>query len=163
MDAMHVLQQVPSPPRADGPELLLHVVYTTPDATRAGLKAASLLAHDLGATVELLVPHVVPFPLPLHEPTSPAGFLEETISALISGCEVDVQVRVLLCRDREETIPKWLPADAVAIIGRRRRWGPGAFRSLIRAIKRSGHRVVVIDAARAPEASAAISGRQTSR
>jgi hypothetical protein len=106
-------------------------------------------------SLELLVPHVVPFPLPLHKPTAAASFIEDTVKLLIAGCDADIDVKVLLCRDREETIPKWLPPASIAVIGRTRRWGPGAFRALIRSMKRSGHHVVVVDVGQADAAAAA--------
>lgn len=163
MGAMHVLEFAFPPPCVDRRDLRLHVVYTTPDATRACLKAASLLASDLGATLDLLVPHVVPFPLPLDEPAAPASFIEDTVTALIKGYQVDINVKVLLCRDREETIPKWLPSDSIVVIGRRRRWGLGEFRPLIRAVKRGGHHVVVVDAGHNETAAAALCRRLVSR
>jgi hypothetical protein len=142
---MHVLELAPSPPPVEGSKLRLHVIYTTPEGTRAGLRVASLLARDLGAKLELLVAQVVPYPLPIHDATTPASFTEQSVSTLVSECDVDVDVKVLLCRDREETIPQWLPAESIAVIGRRRRWGPGSSWGLIRVVKRTGHQVVVVD------------------
>jgi hypothetical protein len=146
MAGVHELELAPSPPRADGPKLRLHVIYTSPETTRVSLGIASVLAHDLGATLELLVARVVPYPLPLNSPTAPASFTEEFLSVLVSECGVDVDVKVLLCRDREETIPQWLPAESIVVIGSRRRWGPGSFRGLIRMVRRRGHHVIVVNA-----------------
>jgi len=146
MGALRELELAPSQQRAEGSQLRLHVIYTNPQTTRASLCAASVLAHDLGATLELLVATVVPYPLPLNSPTAPARFTEELLSALVSECEVDVTVKVFLCRDREETIPQWLPAESIAVIGRRRRWGPESSWRLIRALRQRGHHVIVIDA-----------------
>ena len=122
---MHVLEFLPSPPRSECANLRLHVIYTTPEATLAGLRVASLLARDLDAKVELLLAQVVPYPVPLHDPTTPVSFTERYASALASQCDVAVDVKVLLCRDREETILKWLPTESIAIIGRPSRWGSG--------------------------------------
>jgi hypothetical protein len=144
METMHVLE-VPSRPRVERPKLRLHVIYTTPEATRACLQVGSMLARDLGATVELLVAQVVPYPLPLDHPTTPASFTEKAAGALASKSDVNVDVKVLLCRDREETLPLWLPAESIAVIGRPRRWGRGSCRALIRLIKRAGHHVILVD------------------
>jgi len=148
MGAVHVLAfgSPPSPALADGANLRVNVVYTTPESTQASLKLASLLAQDLGADLELLVPHVVPYPLPLNRPDTPAAFTEDFLARLVRPIDVDVRVKVLLCRDREETIPQWLPSQAITVIGRKRRWGPDSFWRLIRAIRRKGHHVIVVDA-----------------
>ena len=144
MGPIHVLDFAPAPPRVEGAKLRIHVIYTTPQATRACLRAAGLLAKGLDARLELLVTKVVPYPLPLHRPTTSAAFTEKTVGTLTRNCGIDVNVKVLLCRDAEETIPRWLPSDSIAVIGRRRRWGPGSCSRLIRAIRRSGLRVIVV-------------------
>jgi hypothetical protein len=163
MAGVHELELAPSPPRTEGPKLRVHVIYTSPETTQASLEIASLLAHDLGATLELLVARVVPYPLPLNSPTTPTSFTEEFLRALASECGVDVDVKVLLCRDREETIPQWLPAESIVVIGSRRCWGPGSFWGLIRIVRRRGHHVIVVDAERRILAPAAFCRRRESR
>lgn len=162
MGATHVSRFVRSS-RAEGPNLRLHVVYTTADATKASLKLACLLARDLGAKVELLLPQVVPYPVPLDSPTTPASFAEELAIALVRNCDVDADVKVLLCRDREETVPLWLPSESIAVIGRIRRWGPGSSWRLIRAIRRNGHHVIVVDTGHSPLTTADLCKRRMSR
>lgn len=146
MGTTPILEFVSAPPGADGSTFRIHVIYTTPRETRESVRIAGLLARDLGASLEILAPLVVPYPLPLNRPTAPASFTERSLAALVDGCDVDVDVKILLCRDREETIPRWLPPESVAVIGRRRRWGPGSSRGLIRAVRRNGHQVVVVEA-----------------
>src|SRR4051812_11459740 len=148
MGVIHVSELTPAPPCANGSGLRLHVIYTGPETTRASLKGAGVLARDLGATLELLVARVVPYPLPLDNPPASKSFTEASLDALAAGCGVDVKVRVLLCRDREETIPRWLPAGSIAVIGRRRSWGPGSCRRLIRAVRRDGRHVIVMEGGR---------------
>ena len=109
------------------------------------LTVAGQLANNLDATLELLEPHVVPFPLPWDHPSIPAGFTEGVLNSLVAGCGSSVDVRILLCRDREETLPNWIPCHAIVVIGRRRTWGPGSFSGLIRAVKRHQHQVIVVD------------------
>jgi len=163
MGALRELELAPSQQRAEGPRLRLHVIYTNPQTTQASLNVANLLAHDLGATLELLVATVVPYPLPLNSPTAPSHFTEEFLSALVSKCEVDVNVKVLLCRDREETIPHWLPAESIAVIGRRRRWGPESSWRLIRTLRQKGHHVIVVDAQKRLLAAATFCRERRSR
>ncbi len=163
MGAMQVLGLVPSPTLVDGSQLRLHVIYTTPEETRASLDIATLLAKDLGARLELLVPHVVPYPLPLHGPAISTRFTEKSLRALVGRRDVDVDVKVLLCRDREETIATRLPSESIAVIGRRRRWGPGSSRGLIRAVRRGGHHVIVVDGDKSQPAAAPLCRRRIGR
>src|SRR5690349_12627413 len=118
MRAIHVSELTPAPPSADESGLRLHVIYTGPATTRASLKGAGVLARDLGARLELLVARVVPYPLPLDRPPASSGFSEASLDALADECGVDLDVKVLLCRDREETIPAFLPAGCIVVIGR---------------------------------------------
>lgn len=145
MGSLDVHEWIPSKSVLDGSNLKLRVIYTSPKATKAGLKVASELARDLSATLELLVPQVVPYPRPLNEPTKAGAFTEIFLSRLVSDCAAEVEVKVLLCRDREETIPHFLPSESIAVIGRHGSWGRDAFSGLIRAVRRYGHHVIVVD------------------
>jgi len=148
MRPIHVAELTPVPPRSEESGLRLHVVYTGPKTTRASLKGAGVLARDLGARLELLVGRVVPYPLPLDSPPASSGFSEAALGALASECGGELDVRILLCRDVEETIPASLPAGCIVVIGRRRGWGPGSHRRLIRAARRDGRHVIVVEGGR---------------
>jgi hypothetical protein len=135
------------------PDLRLFVVYTTPEATRAALRAASMTARDLGASISLLVPQVVPFPLSLSAPDVDTTFVESSMAEIASGYEMEVDVSVLLCRDRVETVLQNLPPQSIVLVGRRRRWGFGAYSNLIRVLKRERHHAIPVDRGAAPAAS----------
>jgi hypothetical protein len=162
MGAVYEVCGAPSPQLSRDTQFRLHVIYTTPATTKASLGVASLLAQDLGAALELLVARVVPYPLPLNCPTTPARFNEEVLGSFVNECGVDAFVKVLLCRDREETIPQWIPAESIVVIGRRRRWGPESSWRLIRMLKHRGHHVIVVDAKERLLAPTAVCGRRGS-
>jgi hypothetical protein len=127
------------------PDLRLFVIYTTPEATRAALRAASATAGGLGARISLLVPRVVPFPLSLSSPDVNTRFLESSLADIVSGYETEVHVSVLLCRDGVETVLRNLPLQSIVLVGRRRRWGFGACSRLIRALRREQHHAIPVD------------------
>ena len=141
-----------------GQGLRVHVIHTTAAGTRAALLNAGMLANGLGAELTLLAAHVVPYPLPLHTPASPAAFTEQALSALAAGCGVDAQIKVLLCRDRDETLPKWLARDAIVVAGVARRIGPGSCWWLLRRLRKAGYKVIVVERKAAPVAAAAECG-----
>lgn len=163
MGAIHVLESLPRRPGVEGSNLRLHVIYTTPEATREALKVAGQLARDLDVRLELLVPRVVPYPLTLEHPTISNEFTAKSLRTLVCECEVDLEARILLCRDREQAIPQWLPSDSIAIIPRRRQWGPGSARALIRAVRRDGHHVIVVNAGRSKSVTALLWTRRVTR
>src|SRR5579859_5329448 len=49
-------------------QLNIAVVFTSVESTLAALKEAGNLANSLSARINLVVPQVVPFPLPLETP-----------------------------------------------------------------------------------------------
>ena len=62
-----------------GSALEVNVLFTSTGATIAAAKVAGTLAHDLGARIRVIVPQVVPFPLPLSEPTVKPEFTANRI------------------------------------------------------------------------------------
>jgi hypothetical protein len=145
MGARQAIALAPPVTGLEPPKLRLHLIYTTPQATRTALRRAGQMANHLDATLQLLVAHVVPFPLPLDHPDTPANFTEQALASLVGGCSLTIDIEILLCRDRQETLALWLPAHAIVVIGRHRSWGPRSFSGLIRSLKRRRHQVIVVD------------------
>jgi hypothetical protein len=146
MGVIRVRESAPPQLHEQDTPLRLHVIHTTPEATRNALKAACALAQGLRAEIKLLAAKTVPFPRPLEDPETPTEFTEALLTGLARECCLSVEIGVLLCRDCEETIPRWIPPESIAVIGRPRRWGPGSSRRLIQAIQRAGRRLIVVDA-----------------
>jgi hypothetical protein len=134
--------------REKDPKLQLYVVFTDLEATRAALMAASQLARDLRASLVLLAAIVVPYPLPLEGPAVTESFTNRMLSRLAAEPAADVSVRVLLCRDRNETIRDHLRPESLVVIGRRKRWWPDGTYVLARLLRRAGHEVVLAGAGR---------------
>lgn len=134
--------------------LNLQVVFTTLAATAAAAKAASGLAHDLGARITILAAQVVPYPLPLEDPPVPAAFTERTLRQLMREQQIETAIQVFLCRDREETIREKLPPGSIVVLGMRRGWWPTRDRIFAWSLSRMGHRTILIDPTRAPSRGA---------
>ena len=127
-----------------GSNLDIHVIFTNLADTQATLKAAGGLARDLHARVTILAAQVVPYPLPLDRPPVPIEFTEQALGRMAKEQDVEVTVKVYLCRDQRETIRQALQPDSVVVIGGRKRWWPTAEQSLAGILKRDGHRVVLV-------------------
>jgi hypothetical protein len=91
---------------------------------------------------------VVPYPLPLEHPPVAAEFTERALSQLASGQELEVTIKVYLCRDRNETIRRALTPDSFVVIGTQKRWWLNRDKMLARLLRRDGHSVIVVDIGR---------------
>ena len=133
-----------SAPERD-PNLQLYVIFTNQEGTKGALKAANCLANDLDTRVVILVPQVVPYPLSLEHPPVAAEFTERALSQLAREQELEVTIKIYLCRDRNETIRHALTPDSLVVIGTQKRWWPNRDRMLARLLKRDGHKVILVD------------------
>jgi hypothetical protein len=127
-----------------GSNLRLYIVGTTPQGTEWVLRHASLLARDLSARLTLLVAQVVPFPLPLDCPPVPLDWVEQGWSQLAGRQAIDTQVRVCLCRDRNQTVRHELAAGSIVLIGLRDGWFSIAERILALRLRLDGHHVILL-------------------
>jgi hypothetical protein len=105
-----------------GRSLVIHIVATTLDGTRAALAGAAILGRDLDARLILLVPHVVPYAQPLDRPAVRAAFVEERFRRLVETLATDVIIQVCLCRPHSATLTQLLPCDGWVLVGGRRGW-----------------------------------------
>ena len=139
---------VPCPAPERDPNLQLCVIFTNAEGTKGALRAANCLAHDLDTRVVLLVPQMVPYPLPLEHPPVSAEFTERALSRFASEQELEVSIKVYLCRDRNETIRRALAPDSFVVIGTQKRWWPSRDKMLARLLRRDGHSVILVGISR---------------
>jgi hypothetical protein len=128
-----------------GPRLSISVVFTSVELTLAALKRAGTLAASLGARINLLVPQIVPFPLPLESPPVLIEWSERRFQVLAGVSQVETAVRIYLCRDRLETLELVLVPRSIVILGARRNWWPSAEKRLARRLRRCGHEVILAE------------------
>ena len=131
-------------PVADEParQLNVSVVFTSVESTLAALKEAGSLANSLGARINLVVPQVVPYPLPLESPPVLVPFNENRFRVMASESPVETSVQIYLCRDRFETLTSVLKPGSVVVIGGRKRWWPTQDEVLARSLRRAGYDVL---------------------
>jgi hypothetical protein len=94
----------------------VYALATTLDGTRATLAAAVPLARGSSARLQLLVPQVVPYPLPLEAPAESISFVAERYRSLLRQLEAEADVRLCLCR-RPDDVLRMLPAHATVVVG----------------------------------------------
>lgn len=147
--------EVPLRDPVSDPRLRVTVVFTTPDATLAALRAVGRLAKSLHARIALVAAEVVPFQLALGLPLVPSDFREQRLLALVaeSGVDVDeVSIEIFLCRDRRQCLRQVLRLQSPIVIGGKRCWWSRE-RKLAHWLGLIGRQVVFVD----------VSARETER
>jgi hypothetical protein len=135
-------------PEASRPgRLEVNVIFTDPLATVAALKAAGLLARDLGACIHVRAAIPVPYTLPLDKPPVSVGFLQSLLYRLVSRSELhtfEPSVHLYICRDQIETLVRVLRPNSLVVISGREHWWPTAERRMAKVLRSKGHRVVFV-------------------
>ena len=88
--------------------------------------------------MQLLLPHVVPYPLALFAPSVAIEHLEHEALAVTRQSRAEVNIAVRLCRDIDDAILSWLEPGSLIVLG-------ATERRLARTLTRHGHHVVFAD------------------
>jgi hypothetical protein len=126
-------------------KLNIAVVFTSVASTLAALKEAGNLANSLGARIQLIVPQVVPYPLPLETPPVLVEFNEHRFRVIADESPVETSVQIYLCRDRLEMLLQTLSPGAPVVIGGCKKWWPTTERLLACRLRQAGHKVIFIE------------------
>jgi hypothetical protein len=118
------------------------VLHTDLETTRRALKAAVRLAAGRAASIRLLVPQVVPYPLPIDNPPVPLQFAEQQLLDLLPDRSVESSIDVRLCRDLSVALASALRPVSLVVVGGRMCWWPTRESRLARRLARLGHQVV---------------------
>lgn len=128
--------------------LEVNVIFTSPEATAAALKAAESFARELGAQIRLRAGLVVPVQLPLDQPLVSVEFLEKALQELVNRSEpngLEPTAHLYICRDWIDTLSEIVKPDSVVVIGARKRWWPTSASRLARALRKNHNRVIVVN------------------
>jgi hypothetical protein len=128
----------------------LEVVVVNTDArpTMQALRSAYAFARNLKARIRVVVPHVVPYQLPLDAPPVERGVMERRMRALLpdaAGDPIETRIEILLCRDVEIALRGALAPGSTVIVGGRYSWWPNAADRLAWRLRRMGHQVVRVN------------------
>lgn len=118
------------------------VLYTNVRSTLDALRTAASLACGLAARIRLLVPHVVPYPLPLDKPPVAPAVFSRHFKTISGDVHIETTVDVRLCRDRWEAVRQALRPRSLVVIGGKHRWWPTAERRMSAKLRKEGHQVV---------------------
>ena len=123
----------------------VNVIYTSVDGTQAALRTAAVLSRDLGLSIRLLAFQVVPTRLSMDEPPVPPAFAIDGLMRALKPCEcADVKLEYVLCRDREETMLRFLASSSTVVLGGRNSFIRSAEKRLANRLLGVGHDVIFV-------------------
>jgi len=132
----------PERAEVDPSKLKIAVVFTSVESTLPALKRAAAIAQGLNASITLIVPQIVPYPLPLTSPPVLIEFNERRFRVIAGESTVETTVRIYLCRDRGEMLKSVLTPRSIVVLGIRDTWLPSAEKRLARKLRRAGYEVI---------------------
>jgi hypothetical protein len=132
----------------DDARLEVLVLFTTAPETVLALRKAAGLASQLNARIELIVPEIVPYPLPIEHPPVAPSFLIDRYQTIVQQAGIDADIRVCLCREPRAALAATLKPGSLIMIGSRTRWWLTRETRVARWLEAQGHRVVLVDGRR---------------
>jgi hypothetical protein len=120
------------------------VVYTDVRHTLTALRHASQLGNSLHASLRIVVPVVVPYPLDLASPPVDSRIVSRSLKTVANGTRIPTLIHFLYCRDRENAVERSLQPHSIVVICWRKRWLFDRTSGLARRLATLGHQVVVV-------------------
>jgi hypothetical protein len=130
--------------RTDG----VYVVHTSVDETLAAMRVASELAKALNVPLTLVHNRRVPL-LSVDAPNGPAAVAnDDLLHRFLDAAreaEVDLRVRVYVCRKVQHVVPLAFKPHSLIVIAGQRNWWPALAQRWRRALEAAGHFVMFVD------------------
>jgi len=132
-------------PATNVSNLQIVVPHRTPELTRAALKQAGRLAEDLNARVRLIDVHVVPYGVPLDEPTVNPRHLTRRLRHLAQESDMGVSAEVVYARDWEQGLRRVLAPGSLILMAIKRSWWRTSEKRLAARLRKNGHQVIWVE------------------
>jgi len=131
----------------DGVSGALQVVipHRTPELTKAALKYAADFASDLNVRLRLIDVHVVPYGVPLDEPTVSPQYLRRRIRILARDSSLPISAEIVYARDWEHGLRRALSPASLILIAFKRSWWRTSEKRLAARLRKSGHQVIWVE------------------
>ena len=121
------------------------IPHRTGPLTRAALKYAANLVNDLNARIRLIDVHVVPYGVPLNEPTVHPKHLTRRLRQLAQESTVPVSAEIVYARDWEQGLRRSLAPGSVVLMAIQRSWWRTSEKRLAARLRRVGHQVLWVE------------------
>jgi hypothetical protein len=126
-------------------DLQIVIPHREPQLTRAALKYAANFANDLNVNVRLIDVHVVPYGVPLDEPTVDPKHLARKIRNLARESTLEVSAEIVYARDWEQGLRRALSPGSLVLMAIQRSWWRTSEKRLAARLRKIGHQVVWVE------------------
>jgi len=121
------------------------IPHRTPELTRAALKYAATLSNDLDVHLRLIDVHVVPYGVPLDEPTVNPLYLRRRIRNLARESTLPISPEIVYARDWEQGLRRALSPGSLVVIAIKRSWWRTSEKRLAARLRKIGHQVMWVE------------------
>ena len=121
------------------------IPHRSPELTRAALKYASGLSNDLDVRLRLIDVHVVPYGVPLDEPTVDPKYLSRRIRNLARESTLPVSAEIVYARDWEQGLRRVLSPASLILMAIQRSWWRTSEKRLAARLRKLGHQVIWVE------------------
>ena|SRR6516162_72000 len=132
-------------PAANSAHLQVVIPYRSPELTRAALKYAAGLADDLDVRLRLIDVHVVPYGVPLDEPTVDPKYLTRRIRNLARESTLPVSAEIVYARDWEQGLRRVLGPASLILVAIQRSWWNTSDKRFAARLRKLGHQVIWVE------------------
>jgi hypothetical protein len=126
-------------------DLQIVIPYRDSKLTKAALKYVSGLIEGQNIRVRLIDVHVVPYGVPLDQPTVDPKHLERRLKNAARDSELPVSPEVVYARDWEQGFRRTLTPGSIVLLPRRRASWPTSEKRLAARLRKLGHTVVWVE------------------
>jgi hypothetical protein len=109
------------------------------------LKYAAGLANDLDVHLRLIDVHVVPYGVPLDEPTVDPKYLTRRIRNLARESTLPVSAEIVYARDWEQGLRRVLGPASLILVAIQRSWWRTSDKRFAARLRRLGHQVIWVE------------------
>ena len=114
--------------------------------TKAALKYAAGLATDLNVRLRLIDVHVVPYGVPLDEPTVDPKYFTRKLRNVARESTLPISAEVVYARDWEQGLRRSLSPGSLVLMAIRRSWWRTSEKRLAARLRKLGHQVIWVEA-----------------
>jgi len=136
---------VESPAAAVEVDLQVVIPHRATQLTKAALKYAASLANDLNVRLRLIDVHVVPYGVPLDQPTVSPQYLIRRIRNLARESILPVSAEIVYARDWEQGFRRALGPGSVVLMAIKRSWWRSSEKRLAARLRKIGHQVIWVE------------------
>jgi hypothetical protein len=122
--------------------LTVTVLFTDVPHTLSALREAAKLGNRLHASLQILMPVVVPYPLELMDSPVHSRFLQRRLVTVVEGAGIPTRIHIAYCRDRDEAVKRSLPPNSIVVVCWRRFPLFDSMQRLTKCLTKLGHHVV---------------------